>query len=297
MLNNNFLKLLSVLIALFLWVTVVVVQVETKTINVPVILVHTPSDNIATTPITNVSVTIRGSAKLLTNMNYSSIMLNMDVRSLPVGDTVRRILPSDFTVPFGIEITEVDPPELKITIDQIETKYLPIAPTFIGEVENGYKIDSISTSPDFAYIKGAKSKIINKSFIPTSPINISDIQTNTVFHIGFKNEDGVTSISPDEVEVRVKVTENISSKVIENVPVSCINLMGNLKLKNEISLESVTVRGRVDVLDNFLTMTTFFVDCSNVTKAGKYTKKIGYKTTIENIEISNYPKKIVFEIE
>ncbi len=295
--NNNFLKLLSVLITLFLWVTVVVVQVETKTINVPVILVHAPSDHIAITPITNVSVTVKGSAKLLTNMNYSSIMLNMDVSSLPVGDTVRRILPSDFSIPIGVEITEVEPSELKITIDQIETKYLPIAPTFIGEIENGYKVDSIATSPDFAYIKGAKSKIMDKSFIPTSPINISNIQTSTVFHIGFKNEDGVTSISPDEIEVRVKVVEDIVSKDILNIPISCRNLKGDLKLKNNIFLESVTVRGRSDIIDTFSTMTAFFVDCSDITKTGKYTKKIAYKTTIENIEIFNYPEKIEFEIE
>lgn len=298
MIKNNYLKLFSILIAVLLWVTVVVTQIEVKTINVPVVLVNPPENCIAITPIHSVSVTVKGAAKVLTNMNYSSVALNMNVNSLPLGDNLRRILPSDFTTPLGIEIVSVEPAELKLTIDQIESKYIHVAPTFIGEIAKGYKVDSIITKPDFVYVKGAQSKILNKSFISTSPVNISDLKSSTVFHIGFKEEDGVVSISPDSAEIRIKVSENIVEKEINNVPVSCMNLNSDLSLKNKLFIDSVIVKGREDLIENITSMSSFFVDCSNITKSGKYMRNISYRLMIKGVRILNInPKKIELEIE
>lgn len=297
MINNNYLKLLSVFIAVFLWVMVVMGQIETESMSVPVKLINAPKGYVAVASVPSVSVTVKGAAKVLKNMGYSSIILNMDVNSLPAGDTSRRILPQDFKTPLGIEVVEVVPKELNITIDQIGKKSVRVVPTFIGDAGHGFKVESVSTKPNSVEIEGARSKLKAISSVATLPVNISGIKDSTVFNIGFRAEEGVKNIKPETVEVRIKMRPDIVRKDLKGIPVSCMDLKSGLSMKSNPKLTSVIVSGRSDLVDMFPAVSSFVVNCANITKPGKYFGTVAYKSDIDGVEVlSITPQKINFEI-
>lgn len=297
MINNNYLKILSVVIALFLWVMVVMGQIETESMSVPVRLINAPKGYVAVSSVTSVSVTVKGAAKVLKNMNYSSIILNMDVNSLPSGDSSRRILPEDFKTPLGVEVVEVTPKELTVTMDQIAVKSARIVPTFIGDVGQGFKVESVSTKPNSVEIEGAKFKLKSISSVVTLPVNISGMKDSTVFNIGFRTEDGVKSIKPESVEVRVKMRPDIIKKDLKDVSVSCMDLQKGLSMKTVPRLTSVTVSGRSDLVESFAASSSFVVNCAKITKPGKYLGTVAYKSGVDGVEVlSITPRKINFEI-
>ena len=142
MLNNKtLLKILSVLIALGMWVMVVSAQEEVREMTVPVKLVNVPDNLVAISDYTNVSISIKGASRLLQELKNSDVLLNIDVSLFPEGQSLRRILPSDFKTPLRMEVVDVKPGSLKITVDKVASKEVRILPSVIGDVNPGYKVE------------------------------------------------------------------------------------------------------------------------------------------------------------
>ena len=298
MISNNYLKIFSVVIAVFLWIYVVLGQIETKNLSVPLTFINAPKDYVAVSSVQSVSVQVEGAAKILSGMNYKSSTHKKSVGSYSVGDSTIQILPDDFDIPLGVEIIKIEPEEVTVTIDQIASKNVRVVPAFIGDVAKGYKVESVETKPDRVELKGARSKLKNISFISTSPVNVSGISESSKFNIGLRLDEGVKSTSPESVEVRVTMRPDIVTKDIKNIPVICLDLQDGLSLVGAPALSSVKVTGRVDLVDMFQSTSSFIVNCSEISKPGKYSGTVAYRTTVEDVEvISMFPQKINFEIE
>lgn len=257
MFKNNSLKIISVLVALVMWVVVVSGQIETVNMTVPVRLVNPTAGNVAVSNTQTVAVAVKGSARAIRDMKYTSVSLTIDASQIPVGNSLRRVLPADFKTPIGVEVIDVLPAEIQITVDRIASKQLRVIPTFIGEAGKGYKVESVVTKPDYVIAEGARSKLKNVSAVSTIPINLSNLDSNTSFNIGFKDEDGVKTITPSQVEVIVSLRKVDIKKTVQNIPVKCSGLKNAFRLKNEPKLTSVTVSGKEDEVEKFLKLQNF----------------------------------------
>lgn len=298
MLNNKtLLKILSILIALGMWLMVVAGHEEMKEMTVPVKLINTPKDHIAISDYTNVTITIKGAARILQGLENSDVLLNIDVASFPEGQSIRRILPTDFKTPLRMEVVDVKPNSLFVTLDKLATKEVRVLPSVIGDVNKGYKVEKITLKPNTATITGAESVVSHIENISTMQINLSDRSENFALNVSMKEYEGITSIEPDTVEVRVKLKEDLVEHEFTNVPVECMNLKNDLILANTPSLDFVLVRGREDVIDTFLDNVTFLTDCSNITEAGSYTGSVAYKTNLMVDILELTPQKINLEIK
>ncbi len=298
MLNNKtLLKILSVFIALGMWIMVVSGHEETKEMTVPVKLINVSNGKVAIADYPNVSVNIKGAARLMQSLANSDVLLNIDVAAFPNGQSIRRILPVDFKKPLGLEIVDVKPAELRITLDDITAKDVRVLPSIIGEVKQGYMVESITLKPNSVNVTGAKSLLSNLENISTMPINLSERSKNFVQNVVLKDYDGVTKIQPSSVEVRVKLRENMVEHEFTNVPVECMNLKSNLMVANTPSLSYVKARGMEDIIDTFLDTVTFVTDCSNINGPGTYTGSVAYRTNLIVDILNLEPQTINIEIK
>ena len=298
MLNNKtLLKILSVLIALGMWIMVVSGHEETKEMTVPVKLINVTNGKVAIADYPNVSINIKGAARLMQSLTNSDVLLDIDVSVFTNGQSIRRILPADFKTPLGLEVVDVKPSELRITLDNISAKEVRVLPSIIGEVKQGYMVESITLKPNSVTVTGAKSVLSNLENISTMPINLSERNENFVQNVLLKDYEGVTKTQPSSVEVRVKLRENMVEHEFTNVPVECMNLKSNLHVVNTPSLDFVKVRGREDVIDTFLDKVTFVTDCSHINSAGTYTGSVAYKTNLIVDILELTPQKINLEIK
>ena len=298
MLNNKtLLKILSVFIALGMWIMVVSGHEETKEMTVPVKLINVSNGKVAIADYPNVSVNIKGAARLMQSLANSDVLLNIDVAAFPNGQSIRRILPVDFKKPLGLEIVDVKPAELRITLDDITAKDVRVLPSIIGEVKQGYMVESITLKPNSVNVTGAKSLLSNLENISTMPINLSERSKNFVQNVVLKDYDGVTKIQPSSVEVRVKLRENMVEYEFTNVPVECMNLKSNLMVANTPSLSYVKARGMEDIIDTFLDTVTFVTDCSNINGPGTYTGSVAYRTNLIVDILNLEPQTINIEIK
>ncbi len=298
MLNNKtLLKILSVFIALGMWIMVVSGHEETKEMTVPVKLINVSNGKVAIADYPNVSINIKGAARLMQSLANSDVLLDIDVAAFPNGQSIRRILPEDFKTPLGLEVVDVKPAELRITLDNITAKDVRVLPSIIGEVKQGYMVESITLKPNSVSVTGAKSVLSKLENISTMPINLSERSENFVQNVVLKDYEGVTKIQPSSVEVRVKLRENMVEHEFTNVPVECMNLKSNLMVVNTPSLSYVKARGREDIIDTFLDTVTFVTDCSNINGPGNYTGSVAYRTNLIVDILNLEPQTINIEIK
>lgn len=298
MLNNKtLLKILSILIALGMWVMVVSGHEETKEMTVPVRLINIPQSKVAISDFSNVSINIKGAARLMQSLTNSDVLLDIDVSGFTDGQSIRRILTSDFKTPLGLEVADVNPSELRITLDNVTAKEVRVLPSIIGEVKQGYMVESITLKPNSVTVTGAKTVLSQLENISTMPINLSERNENFVQNVLLKEYDGVTKMHPSSVEVRVKLRENMIEHEFTNVPVECMNLKSNLMVSNTPSLSYVKARGREDIIDTFLDTVTFVTDCSHINGPGTYKGSVAYRTNFIVDILNLEPQTINIEIK
>ena len=298
MLNNKtLLKILSILIALGMWVMVVSGHEETKEMTVPVRLINIPQSKVAISDFSNVSINIKGAARLMQSLTNSDVLLDIDVSGFTDGQSIRRILTSDFKTPLGLEVADVNPSELRITLDNVTAKEVRVLPSIIGEVKQGYMVESITLKPNSITVTWAKTVLSQLENISTMPINLSERNENFVQNVLLKEYDGVTKMHPSSVEVRVKLRENMIEHEFTNVPVECMNLKSNLMVSNTPSLSYVKARGREDIIDTFLDTVTFVTDCSHINGPGTYKGSVAYRTNLIVDILNLEPQTINIEIK
>ncbi len=299
MFSNLSLKIFSVLIALVLWFVVSTSDISDMKVYVPVKLINISEGYVAVTDDSLIYVHIKASNMILKNLNHNDIKISIDVSNFKTGTTRYRIKKDDIKVPGGVEVIETEPQEIFITVDKLVNKKVRVVPTFIGEPREGFKIANVKSFPDTVTVQGAKSKIGDKDFIETLPINISGRSETMIYGIGMKMGDGFKSVSPEQIEVYITFKEDIVTKTIENYPVE-IKAADNQTFKYTLLPKKVKIKisGRKDKMkDKYIKdKIKLFVTMDNETGAGKYLKQIKYKSNDLKI-ISIEPSQVRIEVE
>ncbi len=296
MLNNLALKIISIVIAVIVWFIVATSEQQEVSFYVPVKFKNEAEGLKAFTDTNLISVLVKGPKISMKNFTFNDIKIEIDLSNFQSGEYLYRIKPTDVMLPSGIHLIRVEPQDVRIMIDKLGKKTVKVIPSFIGEVKDGYKISSVTISPNFVTIFGTNKKIKVLESVETLPINISDLDKNIKQKIGIKLNEIISDSKPKEVEVEIKVTENIITKNISNYGLTLQNLNPSFKIKS-LSPDKVdiSIRGRSDRLNN-LEGLKLYVDLSGITKEGKYEFPIS-ASKVEGIEVVEiYPNRIKIEV-
>jgi len=168
-------------------------------------------------------------------------------------------------LPRNVSLVSINPPEIKVEIDKIEKTQMPVAIKIIGNVMEGYAMQSAVPTPGEVLVIGPESKVnLIKNVI--AGVNVSykkgDIKISVpVVAVDREGKEvkGVT-ISPNLVEVyvsvnksiRVPVVPKIFGKPMEGYMISLINVLP----------EYVYITGDEIVLNTIKSISTKQIDIS-----------------------------------
>ncbi|WP_022849743.1 CdaR family protein [Limisalsivibrio acetivorans] len=278
MTKNIHLKILSVIIALALWFSLVSGEYQEFSVYAPVKLKNMQEDYVAVTDDSHVTIVAKAPRATVKNIDYNGIAIEVDVSKLNPGDTYHRLDESEIKIPPGMQIVRVEPEGISITVDTLIKKSVEVIPTFIGDPHPGFKVGTISVFPETVEIEGARKKLTAVSSVETLPVNISGRSSSITYSIGMKETDGVKSFYPEQVEVVVSFKENIVEETVEDIKVTPVNLPEGFSAEVTDNV-TVKVRGRNDLLvsDYINDKFKFFVDMSETDSAGKYLKEVSYR--------------------
>ena len=146
-----------------------------------------------------------------------------------------------------LEVIDIAPDTLSVSIEKITSKKLKIVPDFDISFRQGYGIASqISVVPDSVLVYGPLSELKKMNSIQTENIKLTDISDKIIRRVDLKNIQGMT-YNENNTLVTIDV-QRIVDRSIDDVQVDVKDVPRDREvvlLPNKIS---INVRGGIDIL-------------------------------------------------
>ena len=222
--NRLALKIVSLALAVLLWIQVASSHSEVRTVQIPLRLVGLPEGLTLAGNRLPREVRIRGrSSKLnfLANRLFRRSLGEVVVRlnDLHAGIRFERALaPSDVRTP--LEDVVVDPPVvLAFTVDTLLVRRLPVIPVVEGELPRDRLLAGrITVAPESVTVRGPGRFLGDVSRVETAPVDMARIRQTARLKRPVLPPAAATEVSPQEVTVTVPVAER-RERVLEHLPV------------------------------------------------------------------------------
>lgn len=302
--RNLWLKVTALLIALVIWVNAVMnreVEIEYR---VPVRVLNVPdSMTVADMSHEFVNVQLAGRTSEFLYMKFLNrpVYLNVDINDYEISpnepievnlDDESFVFPGE---PMNIE--KKRDREISITIDSIDSKYVPIMPVIENTPAEGYmKYGAIMYTPEKVKITGGRRLISGIYHIETEPISLSGITRSFSIKKNVNDKYDFVIIEPKAINITIPV-DKVERRSFNNIPVEFINLPVSMEMTPDSFLLDIEIEGPKTIVDNlFSGELAPLVDMSSFAKKGQYT--IPVNINYENIHIiSIKPESLEFNLK
>jgi YbbR domain-containing protein len=201
-----------------------------------------------------VQIKVAGAASLVGRATEAVVDVSVGVTVSVNGVYTPRIVDdrgNDLKDP-GLRIT---PPSVTVQvpiIQQTQYKQVGVKPDTQGQPAIGYAVQPLEVNPPTATLVGDGAALEGANFIPTAPVDISNISTTTVRSVALVPPAGTLLLQQGQtVTVTVRVTTLQVNQTVR-VPPSVINLSGAVQLAQPLNFVSVTISGPAPVLSTLL---------------------------------------------
>jgi len=266
--RNFFYKALAVLLAVLLWLYVNPATEKVFTVSVlpynlteGFVLANNPED---------VEVRVTGPSSTVKSLSSKEIKASVNLASAKLGEGTYSV---EVNLPPGVEPVLIKPSSVKLLIDKIKEKQLPIRVITQGTVASGYSHFEPVLEPSTVVVRGPSRLLIDLDTALIT-VNLDQAKDNLVLNppvtLLTKNGNIVSDkfeISPKNIQVFVPITENTHNKTVSIKP----NINGEPKEGFHVSRvvldpETVKITGSYETLSQIYQVSTAPIDITGITE-------------------------------
>jgi YbbR domain-containing protein len=198
-LNNLGLKLLSLALAVGLWLAVAVEPVSEVAVDAPIELHNMPPNlEISSERIPKAQVRLRGPERIIRRLQPSDVFAEIELTGVAPG---QRTFDLKIHQPRELTVVQVVPSDVHLAFDLRLTREVPVHPRVVGFVD-GYGISQLRSDPPTIKITGPKQHVESVDAAITDPIDITGtIGQKTVLRYPYVSDPLVQVASPDPVRI------------------------------------------------------------------------------------------------
>lgn len=273
--NKTFTKILSVVIALVLWVYVIgeINPTTTKKLeNISVRLLNT--ENLASKGLVAldgesffVNLTVEGKRADILSIKKENLLVTADLFGFGLGENYINL---SVELPYGIRLISTEPSKLKVTIDELITANKPVVINYIGQLPEAIEPGQISVVPETLEINGARS-IVDKVAYIGAELDVKSLEKEAkIFnpYVSAYDEAGelVTKIkiSSETIEVGARL---MNTKVVPLI----LDIVGQeqpeLQITNIKVPDKIEIRGDMEMLETIEEILAEEIDVSHFTSS------------------------------
>ncbi len=288
--NDTKLKILSVLLAIFMWTFVINSTNPTvnKTYrNIPVVIKN--QENLEKSGYTIVdndealttNVKLKGTREKLVGLKPSNIYASIDIKNAKEGVQSAEIKVDTLS---GITVDELEPEEINLNIQKVIEKSLPINLIISDEIKDGRIVEVNELSPQEIKVKGPASFInkIDRAEVKIEDMDLLDGKIHsmpvTILDRSGNKLSGI-NVSQDDINVSFLVYET------KKVPVK-INTTGTItpgfeESSSEVSPNSIVIKGPESVIRDIEEINTKPVNINNLKSSTSGEVKLELPDSVE----------------
>jgi len=240
------LKLVSVGIAILLWMNVAGEETVERGLRAPLELQQFPGGlEIQGEPPSTVDVRVRGTSGALSRVGAGDIVGVLDLHAARPGNRLFPMTPDQIRVPTGIEVVQVTPSTIALTFENSLARDVPVIPSIEGTPAPGYVVVGKPTvSPEHLEIVGPETSVKRAIEAVTETVSIADA------HDSIRQDVSVGLIDPAlrlktqrTVTVSVSIAPGPVERSVHSLPIHLRNLGERLSAQVMPSAVSAGIRG------------------------------------------------------
>lgn len=239
------LKVLSLLVAVVLWLAVSGQSTVERNIRVPLEYQNVPPGmEIVGDPPGSVDVRLRGSSGNLARVVQGDVVAALDLTNARPGTRIFNLHASEVRVPFGVQVVQVTPPTVSLDFEYSGQKVVPVSPVVEGDPEPGFVVGRITTSPATVQVLGPVGRLETLLEATTEPVRVDGARVNVVDRVTVGVEDASVRLrEPLVADVTVEIVPAPAQQTFKGVPVATLNLGRGLSARIVPAAVAVSVRG------------------------------------------------------
>lgn len=266
------LKLMSVGLAVLLWLTVSGEEMVERGLRVPLELQQFPAGlEIQGEAPSTVDVRVRGTSGALSRVAAGDVVAVLDLRAARAGNRLFPLTPELVHVPFGVEIVQIIPSTIALSFEPSATSEVPVVASTEGEPAPGYVLGKVTVTPDRVEIVGPESAVKRAREAVTETISVADLRESETSAVTIGLADPALRLKTQRsASVQVQILPGAGERTVRNRPVHLQNLGSHLSAQAMPVVVDVGLRGsRESLLRLDAESVTAYVDVAGL-GAGDY---------------------------
>ena len=160
------LKVLSLGLALLLWMVVSGEETVERGLRVPLELLQVPAGLELTGEVpATVDVRVRGASGTLSRVSTGDVVAVLDLRTARSGRRLFPLTPDQVRVPFGVEVVQVQPSAIAMAFESSASRQVPVVPAVDGRPAPGYVVGQMTADPKTVEVIGPVIHQIGQSVL------------------------------------------------------------------------------------------------------------------------------------
>jgi YbbR domain-containing protein len=251
-LQNTGLKILALLITSVLWLSVAS-RLSQVTLNpVPIEFANLSNDlTLSKYDTLSVKLFLRGPKDVIDALRSSDLAVVADLQGVEPGVRVIPLRIDEQKLPSSIDAqsVEVEPRNIRVTIERVVEAELPVKPRIEGEVPQGYEIYHVAILPERIKISAPASQIKDVTNVSTESVNVTGKTETFTQLVAIDTGSGNVNTIEESQKVRLTVVigEARKERLIDKVPLTFMNVPQNIHPQAKFA--KVVVSGPPSILD------------------------------------------------
>jgi YbbR domain-containing protein len=276
LLSNILTLLLSLMLAILIWLNTSLENnpVQLQTFQIPLDFIGQPENSILTAETEMVVIVVEGRSSILSQLTLEDFPALIDLSRVPIGeDTLVNVIVQPRQT--GVDINAVSPGEVRVRLDQLVSRNVPVVPDIRGSVARGHTQGDPLVDPEAITVVGTQAQVerLDSARVTVFLNNVSDTFVATPSPIFYDRQgrvastSGLRSVSHEEVRVTIPVEESAdyAEKFIE-VDWRGTPADGYRLLSIQVEPPSILVRGLPTRLTEITQIRTEPIDITGLTE-------------------------------
>jgi diadenylate cyclase len=204
-LHNFGLKLVSLALAVGLWLAVARDPVAEVAVDVPVQFHNIPENlEISSENALHAQIWVRGPERIVRSLQPADVYAAIEIAGTKAGQRTFDLTASQIHQPRELEVVQIVPSQFHISFDTRLTRQVPIHPRVVGNFAPGYAIGQVLAEPSTVAVSGPQKRVEAVEAAITDAIDASGTMDRATFmRHAYVSDPLVQVMNPNPVRVTV----------------------------------------------------------------------------------------------
>jgi YbbR domain-containing protein len=174
-------RVLAVVLALLCWYLVTGREKVETWVDIPVELVGTPEDLFVREGLeSRLKVRLRGPQSIIRGLDPRGLAYTLDMSTAQPGEAVVPFEVDAVKVPKALEVVELSPQRMTLTIDRLSRKSVPVDPMWKGRIGDDYRLVNAAAAPAEVVLRGPAQVLDRLERAPTLAVSVNSTSPRAV---------------------------------------------------------------------------------------------------------------------